>query len=199
MNRLLPFLLLTSLLILTTSSGCKKGFEARYGPFYISSDTTVFYDGTSAGRIDKNFDKMIEDYPNIQSITFSSFCPGSIDDEALYKAATKVRNNNIKTILTSESVVESGAVDLFISGASRSIESGAQIGVHSWSYGGGDDGADLAEDHEDHQMYFDFYTEMFDDDSVGIAFYWFTLESASGDDIHYMTSDEIEHYELATE
>ena len=121
------------------------------------------------------------------------------NDEELYKAATKVRNNNIKTILTSESVVESGAVDLFISGSSRSIETGAKIGVQSWSYGGGTDGADLPEDHDDHQMYFDFYTEMFDNDTLGIAFYWFTLESASGDDIHYMTDEEIEHYELATE
>ena len=188
-----------SVLILCSLPSCKKGFLDRYGPFYISSDTTVFYEGTSAGRIDKNFDKMIEDYPNISTITFSSHCPGSIDDDALYKAARKVRNNGIKTVLNSESVVESGAVDLFISGASREIDIGAKIGVHSWSYGGGDDGVDLPEDHEDHTMYLDFYNEMLEDNNLGEEFYWFTLNSASGDDIHYMSEEEIEYFGLETD
>lgn len=191
--------LLLSIVILCTYTSCKKGFIDRYGPFYISSDTTVFYEGTSWGRIDINFDKMIEDYPNIQSITFSSHCPGSNNDEALYRAANKLRNQGIKTILTSESKVESGAVDLFISGASRTIDDGAKIGVHSWSYGGGTDGVDLPEDHEDHQMYLDFYSEMFENEELAIEFYWFTLESAAGDDIHYMSNEEIEHFELATD
>ena len=185
-----------TVLILCSLLSCKKGFLDRYGPFYISSDTTVFYEGTSAGRIDNNFDKMMEDYPNIISITFSSHCPGSINDDALYIAARKVRNNGIKTILNSESVVESGAVDLFISGASREIDTGAKIGVHSWSYAGGEDGVDLPVDHEDHTMYLDFYNEMLENNNLGEEFYWFTLNSASSDEIHYMSEEEIEYFGL---
>jgi hypothetical protein len=190
----LPLLLLTAF----SSSGCKKGFIDRYGPFYISSDTTIFYEGTSTGRVENQFERLIADYPNIVSITFSSFCPGSINDESLYSAANKVRSLGIKTILTSESVVESGAVDLFISGAEREIADGAQIGVHSWS-AGSQDGADLPQGDEEHNMYLDFYNIMFDDNALGEEFYWFTLNSASSDDIHYMTTDEIEHFNLVTE
>ncbi|MDG2426311.1 MAG: hypothetical protein P8M07_06990 [Flavobacteriales bacterium] len=199
MKRTVFFAFFVAALISTVSSGCKKGHLDRYGPFYVSSDTTVFYEGTSGGRVDDQFDRMIGDYPNIQSIVFSSRCPGSRDDESLYRAARKVRENGIKTILTSASTVESGAVDLFISGAVRTIDEGAKIGVHSWSFGGGQDGADLPADDEEHQMYFEFYAEMFQDEDLGLEFYWFTLESASGDDIHYMSQEEIDFFHLATE
>ena len=40
---------------------------------------------------------------------------------------------------------------------------------------------------------------MFENEELGIEFYWFTLESAAGDDIHYMSNEEIEHFELATD
>jgi hypothetical protein len=198
MNKFLLATIPLLFLSLCTSTGCKKGFIDRYGPFYISSDTTIFYEGTSTGRVDKQFDKLILDYPHIVSMTFSSHCPGSINDESLYIAANKVRSLGIKTILTSESVVESGAVDMFISGATREIADGAQIGVHSWS-AGSFDGADLPQDDEEHQMYLEFYNTMFEDEAVGEEFYWFTLESASADDIHYMTSEEIDYFNLVTE
>ena len=193
------YLIPLMLILLSTSTGCKKGYIDRYGPFYIESDTSVYYEGTSTGRVDKQFDNMISDYPELHTITFSPNCPGSINDESLYLAASKVRNLEFKTVLLSNSVVESGAVDLFLSGAVRTIEEGAQIGVHSWSFGGGADGVDLPEDDPEHQMYFDFYTEMFEDDELGLEFYWFTLNSASGDNIHYMTPEEIEYYQMATE
>ena len=48
-------------------------------------------------------------------------------------------------------------------------------------------------------MYLDFYNEVFEDNNVGEEFYWFTLNSASGDDIHYMSEEEIEYFGLETD
>ena len=189
---------LTLSIFICSSFGCKRGFEARYGPFYIMSDTTVYFEGDMGSRIDNQFDRMICDYPEIESITFSDFCPGSRNDEQLYIAARKLRSNGIATILTSESIIESGAVDLFIAGINRQTEIGAKIGVHSWSMGS-QDANDFPSDDEEHLMYLDYYGEMFEDSDLGEEFYWFTIESASSSNIHYMTMEEINYFQLATE
>ena len=38
-------------------------------------------------------------------------------------------------------------------------------------------------DHEEHRVYLDFYEEM----GIPEAFYWFTLEAASADEVHWMS------------
>ena len=194
------FMIIISLCLafICCSIGCKKGFEARYGPFYIISDTSVYFEGDMGSRIDNQFDRMICDYPNINSITFSDYCPGSRNDEQLFIAARRLRLHEVATILTDESIIESGAVDLFIAGFSRHIATGAKIGVHSWSMGS-QEAADFPPNHEEHQMYLDYYGEMFGDTDLGEEFYWFTIESASADNIHYMTNEEIEYFNLDTE
>ena len=48
-------------------------------------------------------------------------------------------------------------------------------------------------------MYLDFYGEMFEDADLGEEFYWFTTESASSNNIHYMTDEEINYFQLETE
>ena len=139
-----------------------------------------------------------DDYPSIQSITFSDYCPGSRNDEKLYIAARNLRSHEISTILTNQSIIESGAVDLFIAGYNRQTTPGAKIGVHSWSMGS-QDANDFPTGHEEHEMYLDFYGEMFEDADLGEEFYWFTTESASSNNIHYMTDEEIDYFQLETE
>ena len=195
-NSLLCFL--TVAVFMFGSFGCKKGFEARYGPFYIMSDTTVYFEGDMGSRIDKQFERMLCDYPSIQSITFSDYCPGSRNDEKLYIAARNLRSHEISTILTNQSIIESGAVDLFIAGYNRQTAPGAKIGVHCWSMGS-QDADDFPIGHEEHEMYLDFYGEMFEDADLGEEFYWFTTKSASSNNIHYMTDEEINYFQLETE
>src|SRR6478736_3470146 len=91
----------------------KHGYEDRYGPFYIQDSTTVFMDGAMGSRVDKIFEHLIEDYPDIQLVTFGE-CPGSRDDEAMIRAATLLRNRGINTHLLSTSIIESGAVDFYL-------------------------------------------------------------------------------------
>ena len=180
-------------------SGCNREHLARYGPFHVTTDSTVWFDGGMGSRVDRQFDRLLDNYPHVKTITFSDHCPGSNDDESLYIAARRLRQEGIRTVLNDESVVESGAVDLFLSGFARDIEAGAKIGVHSWSFNWGNDGVDLPADDPEHDMYLDFYGEMFDDAALGEAFYWFTLNAASSEDIHYMTAEEIDYFQMSSQ
>ena len=90
-------------------------------------------------------------------------------------------------------MIELCAVDLFIAGFKREIVPGAQIGLHSW-FMGSQDASDFELRHEEHEMYLDLYCEMFEDLDLGVEFYWFTVEAASPNNIHYTTNDEIDYF-----
>ena len=82
--------------------------------------------------------------------------PGSINDEWNVQTCRLLHNRGMNTHLLSLSKISSGGVDLFISGNQRTIEDGAQVGVHSWSEGN-KDGADYPKNSVEHQMFLDFF------------------------------------------
>ena len=43
-------------------SNCKKGYQNRFGPFYILNDTTIVMNGDMGSRIDNQFDRLIAKY-----------------------------------------------------------------------------------------------------------------------------------------
>lgn len=97
------------------------------------------------------------------------------------------------TIVPGDGQVESGGVDFFLAGAERIIEDAACLGVHS----GDVDGvslADLPRDDPEHDAYLDYFADM----GIDEEFYWFTLEAAPPEGIHYLTPDEIERFGLVT-
>ena len=65
---------------------CKKGYQDRFGPFYVSNDSTVVLNGDMGSRVDNQLDKLLDNYPNISLIIMED-CPGSRNDEELFKAA----------------------------------------------------------------------------------------------------------------
>ncbi|RLD19334.1 MAG: hypothetical protein DRI69_08605 [Bacteroidetes bacterium] len=178
-------------------TSCKQGFEARYGPFFIENDTTVYMDGGTGSRIDIQFEKLIRDYPDIKLVVFGN-CPGSSDDVSLFEAATLLRNKGIDTHLTPASIIESGAVDFFLAGNNRTREPGSLIGVHAWSEGT-KSATDYPVGHSAHQLYIDFYAFCGFTVEEAEAFYFFTINAASSRDLHYMTDEEIEEYQMITE
>lgn len=119
--------------------------------------------------------------------------PGSIDDETNLEMCHFIRNQGLSTYLQSDSVVASGAVDLFMSGVRREMEKGAQIGVHSWS-DGYKEALDYPRNAIEHKPYRDFYQAMVGSDE----FYWYTLEAAKADDIHWMSLADIEKHQMLT-
>ena len=90
-------------------------------------------------------------------------------------------------------MVASGGTDLFLAGAKRILEPGACVGVHSWS-DGFRDGQDAPKDAPIHQEYLDFYK------AIGIdgAFYWYTLDVASADEMHWMSASEAKSFAMTT-
>ena len=119
--------------------------------------------------------------------------PGSMDDEANLLAARFVRRAGLATRVADGGSIASGGVDFFLAGTERSLGEGSRVGVHSW--GSGDYSAiDIPRDHPAHDLYLDYYR------SVDIAddFYWFTLEAAPAEDIHWMTASEVERFGMTT-
>lgn len=97
-------------------------------------------------------------------------------------------NPQVKTI-----VIASGGVDFFIAGTTRTIEPGAMVGVHAWS-DGSTSAASLPGNDLQHRLFIDYYQSMGLPDPEG--FYFFTINAASPEDIHYMTPNEIARYGL---
>lgn len=138
---------------------------------------------------------IVQQHPEVDSLVLSDV-PGSINDEVNVQTGRMVRDAGWSTFVAADGVIASGGVDLFCAGATRSIEPGAQLGVHSWS-DGTMDGIDYPADDPAHDMQLAYFTEMLGD-PLGPDFYWFTLQAAPADDIHWMTTEEIEQYQLLT-
>ncbi|ANM32401.1 hypothetical protein ABI59_20840 [Acidobacteria bacterium Mor1] len=128
------------------------------------------------------------EHPAVETIVMRTV-PGSMDDESMLRAAAMVRRLGYDTHIPGDGEVASGGTDFFLAGVRRTVGTGARLGVHSWA-GLDEEGADLPRDHPEHAKYLAYYR------SVGIPdrFYWFTLEAAPADGIHWMTSEEIAEY-----
>lgn len=135
---------------------------------------------------------VLSDNPQVNTLVLTVM-PGSIDDEINLQMCHFVREKGLNTYLQHNSVIASGAVDLFMSGVEREMEEGAMLGVHSWS-DGFKEALDYPKNAEEHTPYRFFYQTMVGSDE----FYWFTLRAASADNIHWMTDAEIEQYPVLT-
>ena len=63
--------------------------------------------------------------------------------------------------------------------------------MHSWS-DGVLEGDEVPEGNPEHDICLDFYAEM----GISSDFYWFTLDAATSDGLHYMTQEELLQYGL---
>lgn len=138
------------------------------------------------------FNEVIEDNPQISTLVEVDV-PGSLDDDTMYQLVYRVRELGLNTHLRSDSRIYSGGVDLFLGGVERSIETGAELGVHSWS-DGVNEAIDFPRGSPEHEANRKLIEDMLGSD----AFYWFTIEAAPADAIHVMTSDEIARFGLIT-
>lgn len=137
--------------------------------------------------------RLLYEHPEVHTLELQ-YISGSLDDEANLRACRYIRDRGLTTIVPSGCMVASGGTDLFLSGAYRQCGDEALIGVHSWSWMG-DDGDQLPKDHEEHDLYLEFYRSM----DIPDDFYWFTLEAAPADEIHWMTQEELKKYECIKE
>ena len=182
--------------VATTLGGCAIIELARLN----STDQTKFtvegnslhMDGIINSRTPDSLRAVLDANPQLTEIVLHDV-PGSVDDEANLVASRMVRNRGLNTRLVASSEIASGGTDFFLAGVQRRFETGAKIGVHSWGTLF-DSGAEVPKNDPRHQLYLDYYNTM----GITPEFYWYTLNAASADDIHWMTPDEIRKYDLAT-
>jgi hypothetical protein len=117
-------------------------------------------------------------------------CPGTGDDEANLALARMVRKAGIATFVPNGGSVRSGGVELFLAGAERRAEPGAEFAVHSWVDEDGLEPDDYAESDPVNQEYVAYYREMGMSADKAKAFYDLT-NSVPHDEALYLKPSEI--------
>jgi len=174
-----------------------EGLPYEAATFEVQGETAFMYgviDHSTPGVVQA----LVDEHPEVTRIVMVDV-PGSDDDPANLKASRLVRENRLTTVVPSNGVIASGGVDFFTAGKVRVVESCGKLGVHSWNEDGPDGsiilGNAVPRDHEIHTMFLEFYREM----EIPEEFYWFTLEAAPAQRIHWMSDEEIVLYGLVTE
>ena len=153
---------------------------------------TALMNGVITASLPSTVLELLFEHPEVETIEMI-MVPGSIDDEANLRAAHYVHKSGLTTKLNENSSVSSGGTDFFLAGKRRIVEKGARIGVHSW--GGGPVAAtEIPKDDPEHQKYLDFYAAV----GVPASFYWYTLEAAPANEMHWMTEKEMITYGIET-
>lgn len=171
------------------------GCGGSYDPvtFEVDGSDAIMRGVIDARTVDA-VEALLRDHPGVTRIVMQDV-PGSADDTSNLQASRMIREAGLSTWVPGDGEIASGGVDFFCAGVERGadVAGGARFGVHSWG-GFGVSGAKLERDHSDHDPYLEYYEEM----GIPASFYWFTLEAASPKDIHWMSAEEIDRYELLT-
>ena len=152
----------------------------------------LFAKGVVTGNSQREAVALLNGSPSVRTLVLT-WVPGSLDDETNLALGRAVRRAGMTTYLPGRGMAASGGTDLLLAGARRIVECGAQVGVHSWA-SGLVNGNDLPRDDPRHRFYLDYYRDI----NVPDAFYWFTLQAAAPDSIHWMTEDEMALYGVRT-
>lgn len=131
----------------------------RYGPFIVTSPTSAAMVGSTDSATPRQFDAMLRDFPQLAMLELVE-APGTSNDIANLAVGRRIRAAGIATHVPRGGSVRSGAVELFLAGAIRTVDDGAQFAVHSWLDNHGREPDDFATDHPAHRLYLDYYIEM---------------------------------------
>lgn len=135
------------------------GVLAQYGPFAVTSPTSAMMIGPTDSASPDQFDAMLRDFPALRQIDMLE-APGTSNDIANLAVGRRIRAAGIATHVPHGGSVRSGAVELFLAGATRTMADSAQFAVHSWLDNHGREADDFAPDHPAHRLYLDYYVEM---------------------------------------
>ena len=174
--------------------------KRQYGIFKVLEDNvSIEMNGEINSQSLKNYNDLKKSFPNIKTINIIE-CSGSSDDEINLLLSRKVHDDDINTHIVDNGLVASGGTDFFLAGNIRTVGTNTKIGVHSWASedenGNITEGADLPDEDPQHLEYINYYRSIGFTEEEAKAFYFFTLDSASSDDMHYMTEDEIDEYRI---
>lgn len=130
-----------------------------YGPFrVIDAHRAALVDATD-GASPGQFAALLRDHPQIAVLDMVE-CPGTDDDNANLRLGRMIRAAGIATHVPAGGSVRSGAVELFLAGATRTIDDGAEFAVHAWRDSGGLGPGDYGAQSSVNRAYLDYYREM---------------------------------------
>ena len=191
--------LITSITIISCSkdNDDSTNIDKQFGIFTVLEDsTTVEMNGTIGSSSLINFNKLENTFPNVNKINIKN-CDGSSDDDVNLKLSAKVHQKGINIHLMDNGEIASGGVDFFIAGIQRTKGSNTKIGVHSWA-GENETATDFPAGHNNHLPYINYYVDVGFTQQQAEDFYYFTINAAPAESIHWMTESEITLYNLIT-
>jgi hypothetical protein len=115
--------------------------------------------------------------------------PGTRHDIANLQLGRMIRAAGLSTHVPNGGSVRSGAVELFLAGATRTMDDGALFAVHSWLDTYGREPGDFPEDHPANRLYLDYYVEMGMSETQARAFYAMTNSVSHVDALWLGASD----------
>lgn len=162
---------------------------ARFGPFRVLDGSRAALVDVTDARSPAQFDAMLRAFPGISLIEMID-CPGTEDDRANLKLGRMIHARQITTYVPQGGSVRSGGVELFLAGAQRIADPGAEFAVHSWSDEDGREAKDYPADAPENRAYLDYYAEMGMTAAQAKAFYAMT-NSVPFDDARWLTAQDM--------
>ncbi|MEM9572997.1 MAG: alpha/beta hydrolase [Pseudomonadota bacterium] len=179
---------------LFAATGCVDSEYYRDITDTLVDGDKLYVAGTLNARTYDEIKSQLERHPDLQTVVLEDI-DGSIDDDVNLQTAMLIHEAGLDTFVPADGIIESGAVDLFCAGQNRIAERGARIGVHSWADDNGLEGGQVPRASDEHKIYLDYFSAV----DCPVSFYWFTLEAAPADGMHYMSETELLDYQVATE
>jgi hypothetical protein len=195
---------LLTLTLLFTVSSCRlflpseiKALE-KVEIFQVSEDqNTIILDGVINSSALKKFQAIHQKFNHIKHLRIVN-CDGSINDEVNLELAQYIHQNGFDIHLETNGIIASGGTDLFLAGHKRTKGQNTKIGVHSWARNS-KTATDFPKGHKHHLPYINYYKSVGFSPQEAEAFYYFTINSAPADDIHWMSDSEIDTYKMLTD
>ena len=141
---------------------------------------------------------LMKDSPQVDTLVLKKMS-GTRDSARNIILARDIRKRGLNTHLDSNSMIASGAVDLFLAGKRRTMECGALIGVHSWSISGSRDTIRISPKDIGYDRSQKYHENFLRDMGIDPSFYAFTRAAAEPEDMHYMSVEEINRFGLTSE
>ncbi|WP_188236496.1 alpha/beta hydrolase [Sphingopyxis sp. LK2115] len=159
--------------------------KARFGPFSVVDAATVRMVGDVTSATPRQFAAMLVAFPGLKRIEMVD-CPGSLDEDANLALARAIRRAGLETVVPSGGSVRSGAVELWLAGATRRAAPDAEFGVHSWADEHGREANDYPADDPVHADYIALYRELGMDAAKAREFYALT-NATPFNEVRYLT------------
>ncbi|MCX7284593.1 MAG: hypothetical protein NTX28_11220 [Novosphingobium sp.] len=161
---------------------------ASFGPFEVLDSARAALVAETDSHSPADFQKMLRAHPGISVLEMPD-CPGTVDDFANLRLGRMIRAQGIATHVPEHGSVRSGAVELFLAGATRSAAPDAAFVVHAWLDEDGHQPGDFAAADPVNRAYVDYYREMGLPADKAAAFYALTNSVPNNDVLMLGTGD----------